>query len=198
MRPLFHNHRSANDGYNEAMGATEGPQAPGDLELVRSFVNSLDLETGRDRLGTPDDLDAWAHHNGLMAARATGPELTRVVELREAVRSALLAHHDRTARSDRALEVINSSMQWGAVRPILSVDGLLWVSATTGVSGLVGRLMTVVSTAAADGTWPRLKACSNDTCRWAFYDYSRSRTGRWCSMQVCGNRAKQQKFQRSH
>ena len=51
--PLFRNHRSANDGYTGAMGATEGPQATGDLELVRSFVNSLDLEAGRDRLGHP-------------------------------------------------------------------------------------------------------------------------------------------------
>ncbi len=179
------------------MDATVGPQAPGELELVRTFVNSRDLEAERDLLGNPHDLDVWAHQNGLPPTRATEPELTQVLELREAVRSALLAHHDRTSSNDRALEVINSGMQWGAVRPNLSADGLRWVSDTTGVSGLVGRLMTAVSTAAADGTWPRLKVCSSDACRWAFYDHSRSRTGRWCSMQVCGNRAKQQRFQRS-
>ncbi|WP_245775276.1 CGNR zinc finger domain-containing protein [Nonomuraea wenchangensis] len=30
-----------------------------------------------------------------------------------------------------------------------------------------------------------------DRCQWAFYDHSRSRTGRWCSMRVCGNRVEQ-------
>ncbi len=32
--------------------------------------------------------------------------------------------------------------------------------------------------------------CSSDTCQWAFYDRSKNRSGRWCSMQVCGNRTK--------
>ena len=187
-----------NGGYTGVMDATAGPKAPGQLELVRSFVNSRDLEAGRDLLLTSDDLDVWADQNGLMPAGATGSELSRVLELREALRTSLLAHHDRTASSDSALKVINASMLWGAVRPSLSADGLTWVSADAGVSGLVGRLMTAVSSAVADRTWPRLKVCRNDTCRWAFYDHSRSRTGRWCSMQVCGNRAKQQKFQRSH
>ena len=42
----------------------------------------------------------------------------------------------------------------------------------------------------ADGTWRRLKACREDTCQWAFYDRSKNRSGTWCSMAVCGNRAK--------
>ena len=36
-------------------------------------------------------------------------------------------------------------------------------------------------------TWERLKACSRDTCRWAFYDGSRNHSARWCSMSGCGN-----------
>jgi predicted RNA-binding Zn ribbon-like protein len=41
-----------------------------------------------------------------------------------------------------------------------------------------------------DGTWDRLKACPGHDCGWAFYDHSRNQTGRWCSMSVCGGRAK--------
>jgi predicted RNA-binding Zn ribbon-like protein len=41
-----------------------------------------------------------------------------------------------------------------------------------------------------DGTWRRLKVCPGDHCGWAFYDHSRNQTGRWCSMSVCGGRAK--------
>jgi predicted RNA-binding Zn ribbon-like protein len=47
-----------------------------------------------------------------------------------------------------------------------------------------------VTTAAADGSWQRLKACADEECRWAFYDHSRNRSGRWCSMATCGNQQK--------
>ena len=63
-----------------------------------------------------------------------------------------------------------------------------------GVDGALGRLLAIVAAAQADGTWERLKACPWDTCRWAFYDHSRNRSGVWCSMAVCGNRAKVQAF----
>jgi predicted RNA-binding Zn ribbon-like protein len=42
----------------------------------------------------------------------------------------------------------------------------------------------------ATGEWSRLKTCARESCRWVFYDASRNRSGRWCSMQVCGNREK--------
>lgn len=174
-----------------------GPEAPDELELVRAFVNTLDIEAGQDRLGTPADLDAWVHDHQLGATGATIAELLRTIELREALRRTLIAHHDSVGIASGALAVINSSMEWGAVRPRLSDDGLTWTFSSDGVPGLVGRLLSSVTRAAAEGTWPRLKACRNDACRWAFYDHSRSRTGRWCSMEVCGNRAKQQRFQRA-
>ena len=46
----------------------------------------------------------------------------------------------------------------------------------------------------ADGTWSRLKACRAGTCRWAFYDHTRNRSGVWCTMDVCGNRTKVRSF----
>jgi predicted RNA-binding Zn ribbon-like protein len=49
-----------------------------------------------------------------------------------------------------------------------------------------------------DGTWKRLKACRNHGCRWAFYDYSKNRSGSWCSMQLCGNRTKTRSYRRRH
>jgi predicted RNA-binding Zn ribbon-like protein len=49
-----------------------------------------------------------------------------------------------------------------------------------------------------DGTWDRMKACRADDCEWAFYDSSRNRSGTWCSMEVCGNRAKARAFRARH
>ncbi|MFC4899345.1 CGNR zinc finger domain-containing protein [Streptosporangium amethystogenes subsp. fukuiense] len=56
------------------------------------------------------------------------------------------------------------------------------------MDAVVGRVVGATAAALADGTWARLKACANDGCRWAFHDHSRSRTGRWCSMRLRGNR----------
>jgi predicted RNA-binding Zn ribbon-like protein len=52
----------------------------------------------------------------------------------------------------------------------------------------------VVLGAMLDGSWARLKACRN--CNWSFYDYSPNRSATWCSMQICGNRAKTRAYRR--
>jgi predicted RNA-binding Zn ribbon-like protein len=38
--------------------------------------------------------------------------------------------------------------------------------------------------------WERLQVCPEDDCAGAFYDESRNRSRRWCSMNVYGNRQK--------
>ena len=65
-----------------------------------------------------------------------------------------------------------------------------------GIDGVLGALLAIVATAVHDGTWPRLKACADPTCRWAFYDSSRSHRRTWCSMEVCGNRNKVRAYRR--
>ena len=62
--------------------------------------------------------------------------------------------------------------------------------AKEGVPALFARLLAAVADAQCAGTWDRLKACAADDCQWAFYDSSRNQSRTWCSMEVCGNRAK--------
>ncbi len=40
----------------------------------------------------------------------------------------------------------------------------------------------------------RVRECSGTTCDWLFLDTSRNHMRRWCSMSVCGNRAKVHRF----
>ena len=63
---------------------------------------------------------------------------------------------------------------------------------------MLGRLAAIVARSQADGTWPRMKACPNDRCHWAFYDRSRNRSRTWCTMSVCGNRAKARSYRARH
>ncbi len=83
------------------------------------------------------------------------------------------------------------------VRLVIADDGA--VRAAPGgegtAAGLAGLLL-IAAEAATAGTWSRLKVCSADNCRWAFYDRSPTRSGCWCSMAVCGSRAKSRAFRR--
>ncbi len=60
--------------------------------------------------------------------------------------------------------------------------------------GALAQLMAAATTSRIKGSWPRLKMCPAEECRWAFYDTSRNRSKRWCSMEVCGNRNKVRAF----
>ena len=65
--------------------------------------------------------------------------------------------------------------------------------------GLEWLLAAVARSAAemiAEGPQARLGLCANPRCGLFFYDTSRTRRRRWCSMTVCGNRSKVAAFAR--
>jgi predicted RNA-binding Zn ribbon-like protein len=68
------------------------------------------------------------------------------------------------------------------------------VPAGAGPSAGLAALLLIAAEAATAGTWSRLKVCSADDCRWAFYDRSPTRSGCWCSMAGCGARAKSRAY----
>ena len=67
-----------------------------------------------------------------------------------------------------------------------------------GPDGALAALLAPVAEAMSDGTWARVKACRADDCQWAFYDFSRNRSGTWCDMAVCGNREKVRAYRAAH
>jgi predicted RNA-binding Zn ribbon-like protein len=175
--------------------------APGRLDLIRNFINTLDREeNGKLRVVEPaadrGAVAAWLRDSGLLGAGAlpTDRELDRAIAVREALRAMAYANHDDVDPEPEAVAVLNEA---GAGIPFtLSFDraGASLAPGTTGVEAAIGTLLAIVAEAMAEGTWSRLKACAKDTCRWAFYDTARNRSGRWCSMAVCGNRVKAERF----
>ncbi len=63
-----------------------------------------------------------------------------------------------------------------------------------GIARFTARIAAGIATAVADGTWSRLKACEAHDCRWVFYDKSPAGRSRWCTMAVCGSRAKMRTY----
>jgi len=157
-------------------------EAPGRLELVRRFANTLDVEHGREVLHSPAQLRAVLLELGLIgrSTRVTGADLERAHELRDTLRQLALANNG--VATDAELEATLT------VR-VDDRDGVL-EPAERDVDGAFADLVGIVYTAMADGTWSRLKACRRDVCHWLFYDRSRNRSAVWCQMSVCGNRTK--------
>lgn len=62
------------------------------------------------------------------------------------------------------------------------------------IEEITGRILAIVVLSAAESTWRRLKACRNEGCLWVFYDRSKNRSGSWCTMDVCGSRAKMRAY----
>lgn len=166
--------------------------APGELELVRQLVNTLDCETGEEALGSPAALRGWLVERGLLdpAEEVGEPDLRLAVAVREALRRLLLANNGAEPDPE-AIATLNTAARVAPLRVRFGADGAAQLApATDGVPAAIGVLLGIVSRAMADGTWERLKACPGDDCLWAFYDHSRNRSKQWCRMEVCGNRAK--------
>ena len=180
------------------MAATQ--EAPGELELVRTFVNTLDVEGGVDQLADPAALERWLHRHGLLRGgpRPGEEELLAARRLREAIRTLLLGNNGVSVRKEAAL-VLGRTAENAGLALVFDPDGNARLEPTaSGAAGALGRVLAIVVGAMADGTWTRLKACRADDCRWAFYDHARNRSRHWCSMAVCGNRTKARAYRRRH
>ncbi|MEV0184396.1 CGNR zinc finger domain-containing protein [Streptomyces sp. NPDC050625] len=162
---------------------SERSPAPGGLALVESLVNTLDLESGGDALDTPEVRDGL----GL-----TEDDLPDARELRESLRATLLAHagHPPHREVTPLGELLARAPLYVAVD---ERDGSAAL-APADAAPLLSRVAAAVAEALVAGTWNRLKACEAVTCHWAYYDRSPAGRGRWCSMQVCGARAKMRRY----
>src|SRR5260370_26491866 len=84
---------------------------------------------------------------------------------------------------------------------LVSQAGILKIEFVAREGGLDWLLAAVARSGAeiiAEGARARLRICANPHCDLFFYDNSRTRRRRWCSMAVCGNRSKVAAFARKH
>src|SRR5947209_5777101 len=136
-------------------------QAPGDLEHVRAFINTLDKEEGTEELEDPRALTAWLASRRLADATVEADEadLQHALELREALRAILLANNsavDAPPEAAQTLDLAAGRAQL-ALRFSDDAEGHL-VAHAGGVDGALGRLLAFVHDARGRGTWQRLKA----------------------------------------
>jgi predicted RNA-binding Zn ribbon-like protein len=123
-------------------------------------------------------------------------DLTEVLTLREAVRDVCQAHAGVEVPAE-SLAVLDRLLAEAPLRLALSAGGGVTIRPADGlrkVPALVARIAADIAAATQAGTWPRLKACAADTCRWVYYDRSPAGRSRWCTMALCGSRNKMRKY----
>jgi len=171
--------------------------APPPLRLVQAFVNTVDLEHEREWLSDPRALATWMRENGLVprGTTFTQKELRAALELREAFRALLAADRNR-GQDEAAFRALTDAADSARLTVTFDDRAPVLEPRAGGFDGVRGRLISVAVTAMLDGSWERLKTCRN--CRWAFFDESKNRSARWCSMQLCGNRLKTRAYRRRH
>ena len=179
--------------------------APEELEPLRTFINSVNPDDGKNlfvgpdapeahrllaaRRGGPDALEEWCTQSGLCPG-ASEQDFSRLRAFREGLRGVLEANSGGR----------EASSAWAALEPFvrlasygmrIDVSGSPALEpAGQGAERTIAALLAIMYDAMRRGYWPRLKACRKESCRWAYYDWSKNGSGRWCDMAVCGNRMK--------
>lgn len=166
--------------------------APGDLELLQRFLNLHDHDASGVELDPPPAMvHGFLLQRGLLTPDVPFGEAEHgtALALRRALRNLIarggegLAPEDAEVLDRLGIEAgLHPHFHAGRV-PTLEPRG-------ESVAAALGRIVAIAFLASFDGSFEHLKLCADPTCRAVFYDRSRNRSGKWCSMEVCGNRAK--------
>jgi predicted RNA-binding Zn ribbon-like protein len=166
-----------------------------EADLLVEFVNTRDVEEDTDSIAGPRLLEAWiVEKTGDHAGDLDREDLARVLALRESLRTLLRGNNGEETDAD-ALVPLREAAERTRIRTTFSAEGRLDLApARSGLSGFEARLLLAVERLQSLGAWPRLKACTDEACQWAFYDSTRNHSRTWCSMDVCGNREKTRRY----
>ena len=158
-------------------------------------MNTAELDEDAEELTSPEALRDWMGARELADPEAdvTDADLRRALEVREGLRAVLYTHNGGE-RDQTALDQLEQAASRASLRATFTDCSPRLTPAAKGTDAGLARLLAIVARSAADGTWDRLKACAGPDCRWAFYDKSKNRSGRWCSMATCGNLHKTRAF----
>lgn len=176
----------------------ETPPAPGDLELVRAFLSLHDHEQGNPD-GLPPSLESlrwWLTSKALVEEHdhIKDQDLAWALRVRDALTAKVRENMGEPA-DPTATELLNRAAEQTGLRVCFgcSEDSPIHVEAT-GVRGAIGKILGSAFLAELDGRWERFRVCHDPGCSSVFFDHSRNRSGKWCSMSSCGNRAKVRAF----
>jgi predicted RNA-binding Zn ribbon-like protein len=164
--------------------------------LLVDFVNTRDIEEETDSIADPRGLQVWIRERtgGYVDAPEEEEAHERLLGLRESLRALLRANNGEEIKAGE-LRPLKEAAERSRFRTAFSADGRLDIApARSDLSGFEARLLLAIERLQSQGAWPRLKACTDGECQWAFYDATRNHSRTWCSMDICGNREKTRRY----
>jgi predicted RNA-binding Zn ribbon-like protein len=172
--------------------------APGDLELVRAFLSLHDHEERNPDSLPPshESLRWWLGSKGLVEIDESTKDQDLAWALR--VRDALTAKVQENMgepRNEPATQFLNRAAEETGLRVCFGCNDEKPIHVeATGVRGAIGLILGSAFLAELDGRWERFRICHDPGCSAVFFDRSKNKSGKWCSMSSCGNRAKVRAF----
>jgi predicted RNA-binding Zn ribbon-like protein len=177
--------------------------------LALDFANSLPYR----ELSWSDFLLFLAHTGVVTAERAarlsslseTDPQAVdavslKMLRLRESVRALFSARAEKKTIDKNWVEPINDILRITEGHDELSQHDKTWhlqfIARENGLEWLLAAIARSAAELLVEGPDAPVRRCANPNCRLFFYDNSRTRRRRWCSMATCGNRHKVSAFLR--
>lgn len=160
------------------------------VDLAVDLVNTYNAFRKIDRLTDPRALESFLHERHRTDIRIAERDLGEVRELRGRLRDIFEAHDQGVAAA-----AINSLLQEsGALPRLTDHDGSEWHLHYTGAKVPLAQELAAVTAMGlavlmSDERWNRIHICEGDRCLDVFVDQSKNRSRRFCSPEVCGNRA---------
>ncbi|MBS0419615.1 MAG: CGNR zinc finger domain-containing protein [Proteobacteria bacterium] len=174
------------------------------------FLNSIatPIDTPVDWIVDGTGLIAWLRQSQLVpadsldrvASEATPQALDAVAaqarELREWLRRFVLKYngHPLTVRNTQELEPVNALLRQDQSfsQLVIGKEGIQldaqrrWTSAQMLLVPIAEAIARMIS----EEDFTHIKTCEGHACTLIFADHTRAHGRRWCSMSLCGNRAK--------
>ncbi len=133
-------------------------------------------------------------------SRAVDAVLLRILRLRESLRAIFASIVEDEPFPPSWVEPINEILRITEGHDELVFQKSSWslqfVARESGLDWLLAALARSAAELLVEGPQAPIRRCANPSCRLFFYDDSRTRRRRWCSMATCGNRHKVAAFLR--
>lgn len=187
-------HDSATSGSPLGKAPTDLKRAPDDLEVLRGFINTEGRYYGIDLLR---DEQSRPRLSGILLPgfdlEAVDPRgRARLAQLRDALRALV----GRVDGAEEALSRVASRVPV-RVRVERGPEGATsrLVAPEPGPEqDLAAAVLGALQLALHDGRIDRLRLCERPECGWCYYDVTKNRSGRWCSVDPCGDIMKARAF----
>jgi predicted RNA-binding Zn ribbon-like protein len=173
-----------------------------DRELLERFLSLHDHAVTSNIRLDPDAeaMTWWLRHEGGLPARRDLPDddVSWALSVRDALFERVADSAEGRANSPRTDRLLDKAVERSGLVPQF-IEGKPPLRATVnGVGGIIGRILATAFLAELQGTWDRFRICANPNCRAVFFDNSKNRSRKWCSMQTCGNQLKVRAFRERH